>query len=115
MNNIKKRNVQKINKTVKKGGQKGSAQEGGDQAQLQVKVDDELLPGRYSNLMQIVHTKEEFVFDYFLNTPPQGILVGRIILNPAHAKRMLSALKENLDKYEQKYGEISLNPGTPAV
>ena len=34
-----------------------------NQPQLQIKVRDEELKGAYSNLMQILHTKEEFVLD----------------------------------------------------
>jgi hypothetical protein len=74
--------------------------------QLQIKVLDSDLKGVYSNLMQIVHTKEEFVFDFFFNAPPQGILASRVILSPAHAKRMALALTENIKKYEEKFGQI---------
>ncbi|MFA6376796.1 MAG: DUF3467 domain-containing protein [Candidatus Paceibacterota bacterium] len=74
--------------------------------QLQIKVNDSDLKGVYSNLMQIVHTKEEFVFDFFLNAPPQGLLVSRAIVNPAHAKRIALALAENIKRYEEKFGAI---------
>jgi hypothetical protein len=74
--------------------------------QLQIKVKDEELKGAYSNLMQIVHTKEEFILDFFLNAPPQGILASRVIMSPGHAKRMIMALQENLKKYEEKFGKI---------
>jgi len=80
---------------------------GTEDAQMNVKITDEMLPGVYSNLMQIVHTKEEFIFDYFLNAPPQGILVSRIILSPGHAKRFCRALIENIKKFEEKYGVIA--------
>jgi hypothetical protein len=75
--------------------------------QLQIKVLDNDLKGIYSNLMQIVHTKEEFIFDFFFNAPPQGILASRVILNPAHAKRMAMALAENVKKYEEHFGKIA--------
>lgn len=74
--------------------------------QMDVKITDEKIPGVYSNLMQIVHTREEFIFDYFLNAPPQGILVSRVILSPGHAKRLCRALIENIKKYEEKHGVI---------
>ena len=75
--------------------------------QLQIKARDEDVKGVYSNLMQIVHTKEEFVFDFFLNAPPQGILASRVILSPGHAKRIAAALAENIKKYEEKFGSIT--------
>jgi hypothetical protein len=75
--------------------------------QLQIKVNDVELKGAYSNMMQIVHTKEEFILDFFLNAPPQGILASRVIMSPSHAKRMVMALQENLKKYEEKFGKIT--------
>lgn len=79
---------------------------GGDNGQMNVKITDEKMPGVYSNLMQIVHTREEFVLDYFLNAPPQGMLVSRVILSPGHAKRLCRALIDNIKKYEEKHGVI---------
>jgi hypothetical protein len=77
------------------------------QQQLQIKAGDEEMRGAYSNLMQIVHTKEEFVFDFFLNVPPQGLLVSRAIVSPGHAKRIAAALAENIKGYEEKFGTIT--------
>lgn len=74
--------------------------------QLQIKVKDEDLKGAYSNLMQIVHTKEEFILDFFLNAQPEGILASRVIMSPGHAKRMIMALQENMKKYEERFGII---------
>ncbi|MCK4453811.1 DUF3467 domain-containing protein [Candidatus Parcubacteria bacterium] len=77
-----------------------------EQKQIQIKAKDEDIKGVYSNLMQIVHTKEEFILDFFLASPPQGILSSRVIMSPGHIKRMLKALQENLAKYEDKFGKI---------
>jgi hypothetical protein len=74
--------------------------------QLQIKVKDEDLKGSYSNMMQIVHTQEEFFFDFFLSAPPQGMLATRVIVSPSHAKRIVAALAENVKKYEEKFGAI---------
>ena len=76
------------------------------QKQIQIKAQDEELKGRYSNLMQITHTQEEFVLDFFMAVPPQGALTARVVLSPGHLKRMLAALKDNLEKYEGKFGKI---------
>ena len=62
--------------------------------QLKIKAKDEDLKGVYSNLMQIVHAKEEFILDFFMASPPQGILASRVIMSPGHLKRMLKALQE---------------------
>ena len=78
------------------------------QKRIQIKAKDEDLKGVYSNLMQVLHTKEEFILDFFLVSPPEGVLVSRIIVNPLHFKRMIKALQENLQKYEGKFGEIKI-------
>ena len=75
--------------------------------QLQIKVNDSDLKGAYSNLMQILHTKEEFVLDFFLNAPPQGIMASRVIVSPGHAKRIAAALAENIKRFEEKFGKIA--------
>jgi len=82
--------------------------------QIKIKVKDEELKGTYSNLMQILHTKEEFVLDFFLASPPEGILVSRVIMSPGHLKRMIKALEENLSKYEEKFGKIEIAQASEA-
>lgn len=76
------------------------------QQQIQIKADDKDLKGKYSNLMQITHTQEEFVLDFFFAVPPQGTLASRVILSPGHLKRMVAALQDNIEKYESKFGKI---------
>lgn len=76
------------------------------QQELEIKVDEEKLEGNYSNLMRVSHTKEEFVLDFILATPPQGVLNSRVIMSPGHVKRLIKALQENLNKYEEKFGDI---------
>jgi len=86
--------------------QSNSAQ-GGQAQQIQIKVTDEKLRGEYSNMMQILHTKEEFVLDFLNIFPPTGTLNSRVILSPGHFKRMMKAMEENLKKYEEQFGKIS--------
>ena len=74
--------------------------------QLQIKASENDLKGRYSNAMQIAHTKEEFILDFLSLTMPAGTLVGRIVVSPGHLKRMISALQTNLKNYETKFGNI---------
>lgn len=75
--------------------------------QIQIQASKEDLRGVYSNMMQVAHTKEEFVLDFFNIVSNNGILVGRIILTPPHFKRMVKALEENLRRYEESFGQIS--------
>jgi len=77
-----------------------------EEQKIKIKAKDEDLKGAYSNLMQILHTKEEFILDFFLVSPPQGVLSSRVIMSPGHIKRMIKALEENVSKYEGKFGKI---------
>ncbi len=80
-----------------------------NQKQIQIKAQDEILKGVYANAVQITHNQEEFVLDFMNIYPWQGLglLTGRVIVSPAHMKRMVRALEDNLKKYEDQYGKIS--------
>ena len=75
-----------------------------------VKIDDEELRGRYSNLLRIMHTREEFILDFINLVPPQGIVNARVVTSPGHLKRILRALAANLERYEQAFGPIQEAP-----
>jgi len=77
---------------------------------LNVKISDEELKGRYSNLLRITHTREEFILDFINLVPPQGIVTARIVTSPGHLKRILRALAVNLERYESAFGEIPEAP-----
>ena len=82
------------------------AQEQKQGQQVQIKASDEKLAGSYANMMQVSHTREEFVLDFVNLLPPSGQLVSRILLSPAHAKRILAALEDNIKKYEAQFNKI---------
>jgi hypothetical protein len=77
------------------------------QKQIQIKIPDEVMKGVYTNNMQVMHTKEEFMMDFMNILPPNGIVSARVIVSPGHMKRMVSALTENLKKYEDQFGAIT--------
>lgn len=81
-------------------------QKDNNQQQIQIKATDEALKGVYSNMAQIVHTPEEFVLDFMNIMPPAGNLVSRVLVSPAHAKRLAQALTENVKKFEDQFGAI---------
>lgn len=56
--------------------------------------------------MQVVHNKEEFVLDFMNVMPPQGIVGARVLVSPAHMKRIVAALTENIKRYEDQFGTI---------
>lgn len=74
--------------------------------QIQIKASDEQLRGNYANMMQVSHTKEEFVMDFMSLLPPSAQLVSRILMSPGHAKRVMQALEENIKRYEAQFEKI---------
>jgi hypothetical protein len=88
------------------------AQAGGEQVQVQIKADEKELVGLYCNLVMFHHNAEEFTlhFIYVFPNVPQGKLLSSVIVSPAHAKRILRALGENISRYEAQYGAIREAP-----
>lgn len=80
---------------------------------IEVKAEDKVLQGRYSNLVQVSHTKEEFVLDFIEAFPPTNQLVSRIIVSPGHFKRFAKAVSENLAAYEKANGNIESTSDKP--
>ena len=85
--------------------------------QIEIKVDEAIAGGTYVNYTNISHSAEEFVMDFlFIHpTPPPGFgkLMSRVLLSPGHAKRLLLALTENIQKYEDRFGAINIGPDQP--
>lgn len=83
--------------------------------EIQIELSDEIAQGIYSNLAIISHSTSEFVVDFIRIVPgvPKAKVKSRIILTPEHAKRLLMALKDNIDKFEQQNGPIRIqnDPG----
>ena len=73
---------------------------------LNVKIEDRILMGRYANNMQIGYSPEEFILDFMNLFPPQGIVVSRVFVSPGHMKRMVTALSDTMKKYEAQYGAV---------
>lgn len=75
---------------------------------LNIELPEEVAEGIYSNLAIISHSNSEFVVDYVRLVPntPKAKVKARIILTPTHAKRLLRALTENVEKYEARFGKI---------
>jgi len=88
-----------------------------EEKKIDIKVDENVALGQYSNLAAIRHTKEEFIFDFAFVFPdgPKGKLVSRIILSPAHVKRFMVALESNIKKYEENFGSITPAEVPPSV
>lgn len=79
-------------------------------AGVNIKISDDELKGRYTNLLRITHTREEFILDFINLAPPQGVVTSRLVTSPGHLKRIIGALQVNLKRYEEKYGPVEVAP-----
>ena len=88
-----------------------------NEKELNIELSAEVAQGSYSNLAIISHSNSEFIIDFVRMLP--GIqkprVANRIIMTPEHAKRLMLALKDNVDKYESQHGEIKLSRQEPAM
>lgn len=84
-----------------------------NQNQLNIELTEEIAEGTYANLAIIQHSTTDFVFDFIRVVPgiPKPQVKSRIIITPEHAKRLMKALQENLQKYEATYGPIQVIGG----
>ncbi|MBK8969445.1 MAG: DUF3467 domain-containing protein [Lewinellaceae bacterium] len=78
------------------------------QPAINIEISEEIAEGIYSNLAIISHSNSEFVVDFIRLMPnvPKAKVKSRIVLTPQHAKRLLNALKDNLQKFEMQFGTI---------
>jgi hypothetical protein len=74
--------------------------------EIKVNFPQQLQGGVYSNNLVVSHSKEEFIMDFIMISPPSGSVTARVIISPGHMKRIISALGENVNKYEDKFGKI---------
>ena len=97
-----------------------------DQAsQLNIEITDEVAEGTYANLAIITHSQAEFVIDFVSVMPgmPKSKVKSRVIMTPFHAKRLMKAMIDNVQKFESVNGnirdleamEISFNFGGPTA
>jgi len=84
---------------------------GPGQQQLNISIDENIGEGTYANLVLIAHTAAEFVLDFARVTPgvPKTKVQSRIIMTPQHLKGFAKALQENVDRYEDRFGEIKMH------
>ncbi len=85
--------------------------------QLNIELTEDIAEGIYSNLAIITHGNSEFIIDFIRVMPgvPKAKVKTRIVTTPQHAKRLLRALADNINKYEAAHGEISDNEGFPGI
>jgi hypothetical protein len=79
-----------------------------DPNHLNIELSEEVADGVYSNLAVITHSTSEFIIDFIRIMPgvPKAKVKSRVVLTPQHAKRLMKALNDNIQKYEAINGAI---------
>ncbi len=82
---------------------------------IQIQLEDDVAQGAYVNLAMVNHSETEFVLDFIYVQPqqPKAKVRARIISSPKHTKRLLEALKDNVAKYENRFGRIDISGPSP--
>ena len=83
--------------------------------QIQIRVDEDVAQGVYANMAMVNHSDAEFTIDFVYIQPqaPQAKVRSRVITSPRHLKRLVTALQENLARYEAKYGSVDMGVAPP--
>ncbi|NUM25227.1 MAG: DUF3467 domain-containing protein [Candidatus Buchananbacteria bacterium] len=71
-----------------------------------IQIRDTFAGAEYANAMQVGYSKEEFMLTFLNIAGPTGRVVGKIMTNPGHLKRLIKALEESLKKYEGSFGKV---------
>lgn len=81
------------------------------QRQLRLEIPANL-NAAYSNAVIVSQTNTEIVLDFLQVMPndPRARVQTRVVMTPVNAKLFLRALENNLSRYEDKHGEVTLPP-----
>lgn len=84
----------------------------GNRPPVNIELPASIAQGVYSNFVIVVHSPAEFVIDFASVMPgvPKPQVRARIIMTPAHVKRFLQVLQENISRYEEAFGTIQVPP-----
>ena len=78
--------------------------------QIKIELEDNIGQGEYVNFVIVTHSPAEFVMDFIRVLPgmKKSNVKSRIIMAPMHAKTLMLALRDNVTKFEKKFGEIKV-------
>ena len=83
---------------------------------INIELSEAMAEGEYANLAMIAHSNSEFVIDFIRMMPglPKAKVKARIVVTPEHAKRLLQALTENIERFEAAFGTIKMQSEAPS-
>jgi hypothetical protein len=87
--------------------------ENNQENQINIELPEEVAEGTYSNLAIITHSHSEFIVDFVQIMPgvPKGKVKSRIVMTPQNAKRLMLALSDNIQKFENANGHLDIDSG----
>ena len=85
--------------------------------QIKIEIDENTGQGEYVNFAVVTHSIAEFIMDFIRVLPgvPKSKVKSRVVISPIHAKTFMLALKDNIKKFENKYGEIKIGKSAPSI
>ncbi len=77
---------------------------------ITVELGEKESEGTYSNLAFISHTASEFILDFARLLPgsPKARVHARVIMTPQHARALLGAMENTIQKFEERFGTIQM-------
>jgi hypothetical protein len=84
------------------------------QMQIQIDIDPVTANGAFINLAMVNFNENEFTLDlaYVQPQAPRAAVRARAITSPKHMKRLMLAIQDAVEKYEQRFGALDLG-GSP--
>ena len=78
-----------------------------EEQKLNFSITPEVASGEYVNLAVVTHSSSEFVMDFLSMLPGYK--------DPNVRSRVIMALQNNVNKYEQQFGRININTPSSSV
>jgi hypothetical protein len=81
------------------------------QKKINVKIDENVGQGSYSNFFMVTYSPSEFIIDFGRILPgiPDAKIYSRVLSTPQHVKQLLNLLQKNVEQFEAQYGEIKFS------
>ena len=73
------------------------------QDRIEVMMPLEAITGKYSNYLRISHMPTEFILDFCMLEGTHAHSVSRIIISSINIKNFVTAIKENMARYESNF------------
>jgi len=83
----------------------------GQPRKLNIELGEKEAEGIYSNFVLITHNPSEFLLDFARVVPgvQKAKVYARILMNPQHVKSLHKVLSDNIERFESKFGKITLH------